>query len=458
MKKKLQVSGFAVATIVLVVALVWLAHHAWDALEQLHRGFASVQTEDIYISSHVDASIQEMNEVLLRINLNHSAEDEATYERLDRDLKERIRLNKDALSTTEQVQLMAQIESAFGNYESKNQLLITGRGAPGAQPSPTTVLDAVQRNAAPVLELCRKLEASERAEQTQFVRDSEHSLAWIRQLLAVVLVILILSAGTALVAINRGVIDPLRLKLMQTRALANRNEKLASLGTLAAGVAHEIRNPLTAINVRLHSLKKNLVPHSSEEEDAQVISHEIQRLEHIVQDFLQFARPADPKLLMVTADSLFTKISRLFEAQLARSSIQMKVESTPDIWLRADPHQIEQVLINLVQNAAESMEAGGTITLRARPGKARLAGAMQAVVLLDVCDTGKGIPPDVKKRMFDPFFTTKDEGTGLGLAVSLRIVEKHGGTIECRSEVNRGTMFTVLLPLTKPDENHEFTI
>jgi signal transduction histidine kinase len=120
-----------------------------------------------------------------------------------------------------------------------------------------------------------------------------------------------------------------------------------------------------------------------------------------------------------------------------------------------DPHQIEQVLINLIQNAVESMERGGTITLRARSGTARLQGRTRPVVMLEVSDTGKGIPPEVQKRMFDPFFTTKEEGTGLGLAIAARIVEKHGGALECRSEMNRGTTFAILLPHTKPEESDE---
>jgi signal transduction histidine kinase len=234
-----------------------------------------------------------------------------------------------------------------------------------------------------------------------------------------------------------------------------RNEKLASLGTLAAGVAHEIRNPLTAINVRLHSLKRNLAGKSSEQEDALVIGHEIQRLERIVQEFLQFARPADPKLVVVSADSVLAKVQMLFSSQLERASIQLKLESVPDIWVRVDPHQIEQVLINLIKNAAESMERDGTITLRVRTGAARLTGRTRPVVILEVSDTGKGIPPEVQKRIFDPFFTTKDEGTGLGLVIASRIVEKHNGTLECRSELNRGTTFTILLPQMKPEESNE---
>jgi signal transduction histidine kinase len=281
------------------------------------------------------------------------------------------------------------------------------------------------------------------------MKDSQRALAWVQQLLIVALALLVILVGTAVVAVYRGVIGPLRVELGESRARAARQEKLASLGTLAAGVAHEIRNPLTAINVRLHSLKKSLGENSSEQEDALVIGHEIQRLERIVQDFLQFARPGEPKLLTVSADSLLAKVRSLFSAQLEKASIRLQVESVPDVWVVADPHQIEQVLINLIQNAAESMEKGGTVTLRVRTGTARLTGRTRPVVILEVNDTGTGIPPEVQKRMFDPFFTTKEEGTGLGLAIAARIIETHGGALECRSQVNRGTTFTILLPHTK---------
>jgi two-component system NtrC family sensor kinase len=174
-----------------------------------------------------------------------------------------------------------------------------------------------------------------------------------------------------------------------------------------------------------------------------------------VQEFLQFARPAEPKLLIVSADNLLARIQSLIGPQLEKTSIRLNLESVPDIWVRVDPHQIEQVLINLIQNAAESMEGDGTITIRARNGMGRLAGRARPVVLLEVTDTGKGIPPEVQKRMFDPFFTTKEEGTGLGLAISSRILEKHGGAMECRSEINHGSTFTILLPHTKPEQINE---
>lgn len=452
-----QSYGYTVVTVLLVLIVGWVGQHTWRELQQLHRGFASVQTEDVYLSRDIEASVRELNAIVLRLNLRRNAEAEVKYQQMLRALDQRIRSHEDVLTTPEQRELLRQVRAAFEVWSARNARLMNGP-APGETADSSSVFERVETNAAPVLKLCRALEASERAEQTQFMNDSQRALTWIRELLAVMVLLLIILLGTAVVAINRGVIDPLRLKLMESRALAARNEKLASLGTLAAGVAHEIRNPLTAINIRLHSLKKNLTANSSEQEDALVIDHEIQRLERIVQGFLQFARPAEPKLLTVSADSLLAKVQSLLGRQLEKLSIQLHVESVPDLWVRADPHQMEQVLINLIQNAAESMEGGGTITLRTGLGKARLGGSARPAVMLEVSDTGKGIPPEVKKRMFDPFFSTKAEGTGLGLPISLRIAEKHGGTLECRSEVNRGTTFTVLLPQANPEDSNEFNI
>ena len=447
--------GYALATILLVLVVGWVGSYTWQELRQLHRSFASAQSDDFYLPARIEATVRELNDTVLRIDLRHNPADRAAFQSESEKLERSVLARHESLTTPEQRELMGQIEAAFKIYTNQSVQLMDEQDQPGIASSTPPLLLRVENNATPILDLCVKLKASERVEQAQFMDDSQRALAWVQKLLITVTVVLVVMVGTGIVAIYTGVIGPLRVELSKSRTLAMRNEKLASLGTLAAGVAHEIRNPLTAINVRLHSLKRNLAGRSSEQEDAMVIGHEIQRLERIVQEFLQFARPADPKLVVVSADSLLAKVQMLFRAQLERSSIQLKLESVPDIWVRVDPHQIEQVLINLIKNAAESMERDGTITLRVRTGSARLAGRSRPVVILEVTDTGKGIPQEVQKRIFDPFFTTKDEGTGLGLVIASRIVEKHNGTLECRSELNRGSTFTILLPQMKPEEIDE---
>jgi signal transduction histidine kinase len=447
--------GSALAIFVLLLAAIWVGDNTWRDLRQLRGSFVFMQADDLSTSEYIESSIRDLDEMVLRIDLRHDQAEQAAFQKLSREVEQCIREHRYTFTLPEQRQMMGRIEPALMAHLSFMTNLMDEGTQVGALHSSKTHLEQVEGSAAPVLELCRKLKASELAEQAQFMQKSQRALEGTRNLLIAVLAALIALVGAALVAIYRGVIGPLRAEVSQSRALAARNEKLASLGTLAAGVAHEIRNPLTAINVRLHSLKKGLAPNSSEQEDALVIGHEIERLEYLIKEFLQFARPSEPKLVTVSADSLLAKAQSLLGAKLEKNSIQLNLQSVPDIWVQADPQQFEQVLINLIQNAAESMESGGIITVRALTGKRRLAGSSRPAVILEVSDTGKGIPPEVQKRMFDPFFTTKEAGTGLGLAIALRIIEKHGGALEFASDLNRGTTFTILLPQTTPQESSQ---
>ena len=265
--------------------------------------------------------------------------------------------------------------------------------------------------------------------------------------------ILVALAGAVLVAVfYRGLLTPLRVQLSESQTHLERHEKLASLGVLAAGIAHEIRNPLTAIKVRLFSLKRSAPELASVQEDAQVISQEIHRLERIVGDFLQFARSPELARQPLRVGSLIEPIERLLGPPLAGRSVRLILEPSPELWVCADPEKLKQVLINLVQNAAQSIAHEGRVTLRVVPARQELLGRPTDVVRIEVADTGAGMPPEVVRRLFDPFFTTKDDGTGLGLPIAARIVELHGGVIEYETQLQRGTTFTIVLPRVTPDE------
>ncbi len=233
---------------------------------------------------------------------------------------------------------------------------------------------------------------------------------------------------------------------LQTERLLERREKLAVLGTLTAGMAHEIRNPLTSLKARLYTLEKQLQNLPAARKDTDIINAEISRLERIVQNALSFARPADPKLETIAADSLLREVHGLMSASLGSREVQLVVESGPELFVRADSGHLNQVLINLVRNAADAIDGAGTVTLRARAARVPLVGRETDAVILEVSDTGKGIPPEVEKRLFDPFFSTKETGTGLGLPIAARIVEKHGGMIQYQTRPGHGTTFGVVLP------------
>jgi signal transduction histidine kinase len=304
-----------------------------------------------------------------------------------------------------------------------------------------------------LLAMGNELAKAHRDKVDALVNSTRNSLSFLVPLVFGMLVVLIgLGAWVALI-VYRDMIAPLRVQLIETHALMERQEKLASLGVLAAGVAHEIRNPLTAIKARLFTQQKRLPPGTPEAEDAVVINDEINRLERIVRDFLQFARPAAPKRVTVSAEVPLQQVCDLMRPQLEKREIDLSVATVARASISVDLQQIKQVLINLVQNAADSIGHHGRILLRARlePGPTR---SSRGRVILEVEDDGKGIPMEVQKRLFDPFFTTKESGTGLGLAIAARIVEKHEGLLEFQTQMNYGTTFGVVLPRSESDEQH----
>ena len=464
---KLRLYGFAVAVVLLAALVGWAGNSAWWQLKQLRKNFGAVQSQSFHLADHVESSVLNLNETVLRFDLRKDPADYDHFLKEGEELKRWILAPKTAVTTPFELELLKQIEGALEAYLARTTQLLKERAQAGSVPSPKEVLEKAE-NKGQILDLCTKLKAAEREALNEFAEDLLTALEGLQQLLMALVALVLIFGFTATSLIYRVKIAPLRAQLVESRAIIERQEKLASLGTLAAGVAHEIRNPLTAINVRLHSLKRTLVQGSSEHEDAVVIDQEIQRLDRIVRNVLHFARPAEPRQITITAGSLFNRVQGLLGSQLEKSSIRLNLASSPSgtsgspLWIRVDPQQIEQVLINLIQNAAESIVRDGTITLRARTALMPLAGLPRRgfpakagratpAVILEVIDTGKGIPLEVQERLFDPFFTTKESGTGLGLSIAARIVEKHGGALQYQTEANRGTTFGIVLPRVEKD-------
>ena len=291
-----------------------------------------------------------------------------------------------------------------------------------------------------------KIAQANPVEAQAFQEKADTSLTQLQRFLFAALLCLLISGATIIVVAYRRMIAPLRTTLTESRAIIERQEKLASLGVFATGIAHEIRNPLTAIKVHLFSLKQSHRPGTSEHEDVQVIENEINRLELIVKEFLQFARPAEPEFRTLPLGKILQDIHQLLETEFSRKGIQLSVERVAEEMVRVDPNKFKQVLLNLAQNGAQAITGGGTVTLRSRFDKRVLHGQLSPVTIIEVADTGSGMPLEVQKRLFDPFFTTKEQGTGLGLPIAARIIEKHGGAIEYQTAPNQGTTFSIILP------------
>jgi signal transduction histidine kinase len=350
------------------------------------------------------------------------------------------------LTTQGEKDALQKVKSAFQDYLRRVQELPTEGLPPVGQSDSLAEFAGNRAESQHLFDLGEALAREHQASRDQLLAYSNARLAQLRLMVLGSLGLLFVFVVALAVLAYRDMIAPLRVKLVESQLLAERREKLASLGILAAGVAHEIRNPLTAIKAALFIQQKRFRPGSREREDTDLVQREILRLEHIVNDFLLFARPTEPDLATVPADQPLQEVRRLLASELADANIGLVVEAPEALRIQADVGQIKQVLINLVQNAADSIGRDGMITLRARADRKRLAEGEQEVVILEVADTGKGIPPEVGRRLFDPFFTTKDNGTGLGLSIAARIVQKHGGALQYQTQVNRGTTFGIVLP------------
>jgi two-component system NtrC family sensor kinase len=236
------------------------------------------------------------------------------------------------------------------------------------------------------------------------------------------------------------------------------NDRLASLGTLAASVAHEINNPIAGVlNLSMlmqRILKDDGIPAGRVPEFRKYLSqvtNETSRVGHIVSDLLSFSRRGKPQRSAADLNRLVKTTVSLVDHKLKLANIALDLqlaENLPSV--HCDGGQIQQVVLNLVLNAAESMQSHGTgtVTVKTWPGEDGNS------VKVSVSDTGEGIPAEILPRIFDPFFTTKPDGkgVGLGLAVSYGIVQAHGGEIEAKSRVGEGTVFTMMLPLLPPPQ------
>ncbi|MDB6122375.1 MAG: Signal transduction histidine kinase, nitrogen specific, NtrB [Pedosphaera sp.] len=444
---KMRLTGFALAIVLVAFMIAWAAHASWLRVAKLGEKLTSVQIASFRTADYFRANLVDLNYTLLRYEIHHNPSDRKLFLKNLNKLNEWIDVQSPLLTTAKEAHILDQINAAYDGYfaAATNHLQKID--------SHTTSLDSgfsdfekVGEESNHLLELAYQLVDAHHESLARFVADSQRSLGFLRVLIFASLFLMLMLVAWLAGVVYREMIHPLRLKLVESNAIIERQEKLASLGVLAAGVAHEIRNPLTAIKARLFTQQKALRSGSPEFEDAAVIGNEINRLERIVKGVLQFARPPEPNLTTLSAAATLREVHDLMAPQLAGTSIELKLELNGNAFVRADSEQLKQVLINLIQNAAESIKIQGLITLRERVGNARLSGQQTQVVILEVEDTGKGISPEVQKRLFDPFFSTKETGTGLGLSIAARILEKHGGALEFQTQVNHGTTFGVILP------------
>ncbi len=263
-----------------------------------------------------------------------------------------------------------------------------------------------------------------------------------------------ITGGTEIEELDRHVhvlierINAAMADLEKNRKLLARAEKLAALGKVAASVAHEIRNPLTAIKMLIYSMYEDLVKDHEKRKDLAVILKEIDRLERFVQNFLQFARPPDPVLAAININETVHETLTLLAPRLQQNGINVReiYHSKPHPII-ADADQLKQVVMNLILNAVESMPEGGRLTAETLWIQPATENEGKAWVQIRLSDTGSGIPHELLDSIFDPFVSGRKNGVGLGLSVAYQIVNRHEGWMEATNNPEGGAIFTVSLPM-----------
>lgn len=242
-------------------------------------------------------------------------------------------------------------------------------------------------------------------------------------------------AGGGVLALRN--LDPVRA----VQSLVTYSQKLAALGRLTSGVAHEVKNPLNAMRIHLELLKTRLADaQPAARENLDVIAQEIQRLDRVVQGFLKFVRPQDLHLGPVDVSALLGEVGRLMAPEAARAGTRIALDVAPELPpVAGDVELLQQACTNLVTNAIQALPNGGTVTLAACRGG-------DGAIEVRVSDEGVGIPPEDVDRIFRLYYTTKPQGSGIGLSMVYRIVQMHDGRIDVESAVGRGTVMIVTLP------------
>ncbi len=446
LSSKFRLVAFVLAIGGMLALIGWTAQSAWRRTGELHAKLTEVQLQSFKIADHIQQSVLELNNYVLRYSLSREPGDWQHFEAGSRQLDEWIDQQRPIESSENERRIHDLINTNYDYYMAAAHGIarkVESGSEPAIRLKEFSNFEAQSRT---LLKLGFELADAHRESMTSFLADSNKVLSYLRSLLVICLALLAVASVGLAFLVYRELIAPLQVKLVESQALVERHEKLASLGMLAAGVAHEIRNPLTALKAWLFIQQKHLSPGSPEQADAEIIAKEINRLERIVKEVLLFARPSEPQLAVVPASEPLRQVQTLLAPQLEKSRIQLACENSVAANIRIDTAQMQQVLINLIQNAADSIGQSGVVTLRARTAFARLGEKNTDVIILEVADNGKGIPPEVEKRLFDPFFTTKESGTGLGLSIAARIIEKHGGALQYQTQLNRGTTFGIVLP------------
>jgi len=434
---KVLTSSFVIGALIVTVGL--LAVHMSLTLQRSSRAILAENVSSLKAAEELEIALLDQKGIVGSYLLNGEARWLRLLEEKRQKFTEWFAKAKDVAITQHERDILQQIGTRYQEYDRLRYQAIWLYQQGHRLAAQQLLLNRVKESVDQLYQDCEELLFVNEQLIVESQRTSERKLAWFQGVLWSCITLAIFLGLLAGWLVSKGVAR----QLVQA-------EKLASLGQMAGLVAHEVRNPLTAIKMRVHSLQHELEASVSSQDDIEVIRQEIERLERIVNNFLQLAKQPEPKPQRISITETVTRALNVLEPSLEEHGIQVETRyAEPLPVVQADAEQLEQVILNLLLNAVQAMPEGGTIRIAAEwlRGRHETGGQVE----ITVSDTGPGIPPDLREKAFDPFFTTKADGSGLGLPLVKKIVELHHGSITIQPDKGAGTTMTIRLPAGKPE-------
>lgn len=444
----LSVSGVA---LVLIVLILLSAFTAWVTSAEIRNRHNRYPRQNDNFPDNAQSVVLQLNSLLLVLEIHPELRDsvQARFYELAGDLDDEFTTQENSIQSTSARNALFQITVDFKEYLEAARLYLEMPGNTLLLGERLGGLHVVYQKAEHLLLSLERLGVARNEHLAAILGDygfAHQRLVWLVFVLASLSSILV-GGFSVIYLLNR--VGRLRLEMSQLKLARQKQEKLASLGILATGVAHEIRNPLTAIKARLFALERKITPHSEASEQTREIGNEINRLENIVKEVLLFARPAKPVTSDFELGPLLEAVGGLMKNELDPRKIQLKVSPPLDLRAKGDQEQIKQILINLIHNAADVSKPEDTITLATRRLIAGSNDVAASKVAIDVIDQGPGISSADAKKIFSPFFTTKPQGTGLGLSISKKLAKIQKGDLKFKTQIDQGSTFTLILPIAE---------
>lgn len=342
---------------------------------------------------------------------------------------------QDAALTQQEKAILKDIRSLYKKYNNHRNKAIRLYQQGGLTEAKKILANDMKNSIDQLYEKCEDLILTNELLITEAEASSRKNVFWMTILIWTTI------AVTLLLGIGMGFLTARRINEQLVRSA-----RLSSLGQLSANIAHEIRNPLTSIKMRLYTLGRELKDTAKSKEDVDVISEDINSMEKIVNNFLDFARPPEPHLQKGDISQILKAAINLLLPKASTQNIEIKknlADTLPEIEL--DKEQIRQAILNIMLNAIEALPQGGILEISTSTKKT--GRRSKDIIEIKFQDTGQGISPLIKKKLFEPFFTTKERGTGLGLFITNRIIQAHRGIINIDSQPGEGTVVTIGLPI-----------